>query len=204
MIISTPSGNEVDLKWAGRVGQWMIQLPNRNNAYLVNDAGLDWYFQQFGLPQKQDPHAKHRCALDFPWVCPFLKAGGYAPCLSRKKRDNQHLVEISHTDYEIHPRKRPKKAQDGQLLMFETEHYFLNIKTGKERICEPNDPRPYSGGTVVCKHYGVASMEWLKRNQGWSALKWRILPLDDDMQWINQQQIKYSGKYKSCVFDIWD
>ena len=205
MIVSTPTGEELTLKWAGRVGEWEINLPNSNQTIGANDAALNWYFQTVANPHKKiDPHAKHRCILDYPWVCPFLKAGGYAPCISRRKRDKKHLVEISFTDYEPHPRSRPKQAQNGQLMMFEAEHYFLNTKNGKERICEKNDTRPYSGGAVVCKHYGVASMEWLKRKQGWSAIKWRILPLDDDTQWINDQQVKYSGKYQSCIFDMWD
>lgn len=204
MIISTPSGQTIVLKWAGRVGQWEITMPNRNRPTGANDAAILWYFEKIIMPEKPDPHAKHRCIRDYPWVCPYLKAGGHAPCISRGKRDNVHLVEISLTNYERYSRNRPKKDADGQLLMFETEHYFLNLKTGQKQICEPNDPRPYQTADLVCKELGVASMEWLKRKQGWTALQWRILPIKKDMQWLNDQQIKYSGKYKSCIFDMWD
>jgi hypothetical protein len=70
-----------------------------------------------------------------------------------------------------------------------------------------NRPRPYALADVVCKDFGVATMEWLKRHCDFEGLKWRILPLTEraeDLAWINAQQLRYSGKFSACVFDIFD
>ena len=86
MIISMPDGKEVKLKWAGQVGQWEIALPGRESLWQrVNDAGLDWYFQM--SQQKSDPHHATRCVRDYPWQCPYLKNGGHAPCIGKRKSD---------------------------------------------------------------------------------------------------------------------
>lgn len=212
MIITLPDGKELSLKWAGRVGEFEIKLPNRNNPTLVNDAGLLYYFETFASPfRKADPHAKHRCVRDYPWVCPYMQQGGHAPCVSKKASDKKHLATTEVTNWERKQGFRPDDAPKldkkkwnvvgTQLTLFEAG-YWEHVETGEQRWT--NEPRPYAVTDLVCKEFAVASMEYQKRHWGWDGLKWRIQPVKEDLAWINDQQVKYSGRFSACVFDVWD
>ena len=197
MIISMPDGKEVKLKWAGQVGQWEIALPKRESLWQrVNDAGLDWYFQM--SQQKSDPHHATRSVRDYPWQSPDRKNGGHAPCIGKRKSDNKELATIAVTRWE---RRQGFMKEGKQWTLFHTG-YWHNVKTGEARYT--NEARPYATTDTVCKQFAVASMEYQQRKFAWSGLKWRILPVDEDMAWVNQQQIDHSGRYASCVFDLWD
>lgn len=199
MRLFLPDGKELGLNWAGRVGEWELLMDKRSKPSLVNDSGLLWYFENFANPfKRQDPLAQWRCVKDYPWICPFLKAGTHAPCISRFRRDQKLLAKIEMTDWERRQGFRPEALQ---LTLF-YEGYWYNVRNGEQRWT--NEARPYSPADLVCKHFAVASMEYLKRQMNYSPLKWRILPLDDDLHWVNDQQIRYSGRFSACVFDIWD
>ncbi len=199
MILITPDGKQITLKWAGRVGEWELTMPNRNNPTLVNDAGINFYFATFGNPSRTiDVNAKHRCVKDYGWVCPYMKQGGHTPCITNKGADRKHLASIEATDWE---RRQGYKPEGNQLTLFK-EGYWHNVKTGEQRWT--NDPRPYSITDVVCKEFAVATMEYQQRQLGWNGLKWRIQPLKPDLTWVNSQQAKHKGRYTACVFDTLD
>lgn len=143
---------------------------------------------------KRDPHAKYRCVRDYPWQCPYLKKGGHCPCIRPKASDKKHLATVEYTNYE---RVKHPTQSNGQMQLFPA---WQSTTTGE--IVEGAE-RPYQHADLVCKEFAVATMEWLKRN-GWSALKWRVLPFDEDMWWVSQQQVKFSGRYSACVFDVWE
>ena len=190
--------NILEIKPDG-VDNWLVSTQRSSSPARVNDAGLTFFIQRHTAPQ--DPHAKFRCVRDYPWQCPYMKNdGGYCPCTGKSANDREHLASLELTNYER------RQEPIGQMSLFEPTKthrgYWYNAKSG-ERV-EGDGERPYSIVDVVCKPFAVASMEYLKRRLGFEALKWRILPMDDDMRWVNDQQVKHSGRFSACVFDIWD
>jgi hypothetical protein len=217
MLIVLPDGRELGLEpdlgsqnaneptpnlSASKQDSWFIKLPRANRLTKANSAALDYYFGRHLDPhQKIDPHKAHRCVRDYPWVCPYMAAGGSAPCISKQARHRHELVSLELTNWE---RREGFQVEGSQLTLF-YKGYWHNVNTGKEYW--DNRPRPYNLVDVVCKPFGVASMEWLIRQCDFEALKWRILPLTEtqaDIDWINAQQVKHSGKFSACVFDIFD
>lgn len=199
MIITMPNNKTVSLKWAGRVGEWELTLPNRNNATLLNDSGLLFWFQTFANPHKKhDPHARHRCVRGYPWICPYMQRGEHTPCVNPRASDKRHLVTIESTNWE---RKQGFRPEGAQLSLF-YQGYWQNVKTGEQRWT--NEPRPYALMDVVCKEFGVASMIYQQRQWGWEGLKWRIVPVKSDPEWVAKQQNEHRGRFSACVFDVWD
>jgi hypothetical protein len=209
MIIVLPDKNEIEIraeksdsaKHGLQQEAWLVRFPNEHRFIKVNGAGLSYYFEKLINPfHKKDPYVKHRCIKDYPWVCPFLQAGTHVPCISRKASDKRLLASIELTNWE----GKEGFQREGQQLTLFHKGYWKQKNTGEERWT--NEPRPYILADIVCKDMAVASMEWLKR-QCFDALKWRILPLTEtasDMDWINRQQVKYSGRFSACVFDVYD
>lgn len=199
MIIICPDGYEFELTWAGRVDTWHMRLHKvLNKPTVCNGSAIQMIAQMHAqVPEKRISRHKQnpRCARDYPWQCPY---GSAYPCISKRKSDNKELATIELSNWE---RKKGFKPDGNQLTLFR-QGYWENVKTGEQRWT--NEPRPFTSGDVVCKQFAVASMEWLKRKQDWKALSWRILPVDEDMNWVNNQQIMHSGKYEQCIFDIWD
>ncbi len=66
--------------------------------------------------------------------------------------------------------------------------------------------RPFRPALTVCKQMAVATMEWLKRDQGWEPLYWKILPLDRSAQaganWSEEMAVKHAERYPPCTFHL--
>jgi len=66
--------------------------------------------------------------------------------------------------------------------------------------------RPFRPALTVCKQMAVATVEWLKRDQGWMPLAWKIRPMDEGRKageaWAEEMAIKHAERYPPCTFHL--
>jgi hypothetical protein len=175
----------------------------RSPVNRCNGAGLIAAFQL--VRQTAERTAKEherelkRCRWDLPWQCPHYP---HMPCRKpRATRNRRNLAVISTSYYE-------RVLQPvGQMSLFEphvTHRQVWKHCTTGEIIDTPL--RPFRPALTVCKQMSVATMEWLKRDQGWSPLAWKIRPLDrslkDGEAWADEMAAKHAERYPPCTFHL--
>ncbi len=197
----TPDGRRFafDLNPDGDI--WFLNPEGSSRVNRCNDAGLIAAFelvkQTAERTAQERERERRRCRWDFPWQCPHYP---HCPCrkphMARNRRD---LAVISTSYYEsvLQP--------VGQMSLFESHvthrRAWKHCATG-EIVEAPL--RPFRPAMTVCKQMAVATMEWLKRNQGWHPLAWKIRPLDEGRMtgeaWVEEMAARYAERYGPCTF----
>jgi len=182
---------------------WRLNPVGRNPVNRCNEAGLIAAFQL--VRQTSERTAKERerelkrCRWDLPWQCPHYP---HMPCRKpRATQNSRNLAVISTSYYE-------RVLQPvGQMSLFEpsvTHHQVWKHCASGEIVDTPL--RPFRPALTVCKQMAVATVEWLKRDQGWKPLAWKIRPLDEGRQageaWAEEMAAKHAERYPPCTFHL--
>jgi hypothetical protein len=184
-----------DLWWFNPVGH--SQTRRCNEAGLI--AALQIVRQTAERTAQERERERRRCRLDFPWQCPY-----YPHCPCRKPhvaRNRCDLAVISTSYYEA------VLQPVGQMSLFAphiTHRQVWQHCSTREIIEAPL--RPFRPALTVCKQMAVATMEWLKRDQGWAPLYWKILPLDRSVKsgsaWSEDMATRHAERYPPCTFHL--
>jgi len=199
----TPDGRRFEFELLPDGDMWFLNPVGSSRIRRCNDAGLVAAFelvkQTAEHTAKERERERRRCRYDFPWQCPH-----YPDCPCRKPHATQNrrnLAVISTSYYEsvLQP--------VGQMSLFEpriTHRSVWKHGTTGEVIDIPL--RPFNPALTVCKQMAVATVEWLKRDQGWKPLAWKIRPLDAGRKageaWAEEMAIKHAERYPSCTFHL--
>ncbi|MEB2286606.1 MAG: hypothetical protein OZ934_00680 [Anaerolineae bacterium] len=197
----TPDGRRFEFELLPDGDMWYLNPVGSSRTRRCNDAGLIAAFelvkQTAERTAKERERERRRCRFDFPWQCPH-----YPDCPCRKPhatRNRRNLAVISTSYYE-------RVLQPvGQMSLFEphvTHRQMWRHITSNELVDAPL--RPFRPGPIVCKQMAVATMEWLKRKQGWSPLAWKIRPMDEGRgeEWAEQMAVRYAERYGPCTFHL--
>lgn len=170
----------------------MIQIaPNiRTNA-----AGLAWLEKH--RQQPKDPNAAIRCDR-YNWVCPFMQRGKHPPCQYKGNGGlRKHKRNLAFIGYEI---GIPHSEPIGQMSLFEPQKTHETIwrhwKNG-----EAVEPYSVAHVDIVCKPMALAALAVQRKFQRRGDKKpqnWKVLPLDDDLQWSEEQAQR--SNLKPCWF----
>jgi len=199
----TPDGRRFEFELLPDGDMWFLNPVGSSRIRRCNDAGLVAAFelvkQTAEHTAKERERERRRCRYDFPWQCPH-----YPDCPCRKPHATQNrrnLAVISTSYYEsvLQP--------VGQMSLFEpriTHRSVWKHGTTGEVIDIPL--RPFNPALTVCKQMAVATVEWLKRDQGWKPLAWKIRPLDAGRKageaWAVEMAIKHADRYPPCTFHL--
>ncbi|HML21843.1 MAG TPA: hypothetical protein PKD09_09355 [Aggregatilinea sp.] len=193
---------ELTIEPGGRYG-FLVSFED-GKKHDVNEATLVFLLERIKEKQEHyDPHFRQRCIKDFPWICPlypYRPCGLWGPNKARQRRD---LVDVQVSVY------RDELQPVGQMSLFQPhvthKRVYRNPYTN-EVVESPT--RPFSTQATVCKEMGVAAMEFLKHHPEHFGMKpfleadrWRLTPVKPDAKWREEQQERYAGKIKTCVFE---
>ncbi|NLF76675.1 MAG: hypothetical protein GX573_13340 [Chloroflexi bacterium] len=199
----TPDGRRFEFVLLPDGEMWCLNPVGRCPVNRCNDAGLIAAFelvkQTAERTANERERERRRCRYDFPWQCPH-----YPNCPCRKPhatRNRRKLAVISTSYYE-------RVLQPvGQMSLFEprlTHRQVWKHCASGEIVDAPL--RPFSPALTVCKEMAVATMEWLKRTQGWKPLAWKIRPLDEGRKagetWAEEMAVKHAERYPPCTFHL--
>ncbi|HMN12861.1 MAG: hypothetical protein GX573_01855 [Chloroflexi bacterium] len=198
----TPDGRRFEFDLVPDGEMWRLNPVGRSPVNRCNEAGLTAAFQlarqSAERTAKERERELKRCRWDLPWQCPHYP---HMPC--RKPRTTQNrrnlaVISTSHYESVLQP--------VGQMSLFEpgvTHRRVWKHCASGEVIDAPL--RPFSPALTVCKQMAVATMEWLKRDQGWRPLAWKIRPMDQTKAgeaWADEMAGRYEGKYQPCMFHL--
>jgi len=182
-----------DLWWFNPVGY--SQTRRCNEAGLI--AALQIVRQTAELTAQERERERRRCFWDFPWLCPHYP---HCPCRKPYAARNRRDLAVISTSYYA-----SVLQPVGQMSLFAphiTHRQVWQHCSTDEMIEAPL--RPFRPAMTVCKQMAVATMEWLKRNQGWQPLAWKIRPLDEGRKtgedWAEELAARYDGRYAPCMF----
>jgi hypothetical protein len=192
----TPDGRRFDFDLIPDGDMWRLNPVDRSPVNRCNDAGLIAAFQlarqSAERTAKERERELRRCRWDLPWQCPHYP---HMPCRKpRATRNRRKLAVISTSYYE-------RVLQPvGQMSLFEPHVTHRQVW----KHCATDDIvdaplRPFRPALTVCKQMAVATMEWLKRDQGWRPLAWQIRPLDRSRKrgeaWAEAMATKHADRY---------
>jgi hypothetical protein len=190
---------EVSLTLEEATGLWVLTT-GKGSPVHSNAAGLVTAFEMLRNRAETSPEQaareRKRCALGMPWQCPHPDF----PCLRVRYRKNwKHLARIGLSDYQS------RFVPVGQMSLFEPNvthrRVWKHVSTGAIR---EQPEQPISQVMVVCKQMAVATVEWLKRQQGWDPVVWKIRPLDAHhkcgRQWTEMMATRYPDRLPACTF----
>ena len=196
----TPDGRRFEFDLVPDGEMWRLNPVGRSPVNRCNEAGLIAAFQLVRQTADRTANERERelkrCRWDLPWQCPHYP---HMPCRKPHATQNRRNLAVISTSY------YERVLQPvGQMSLFEpnvTHRQIWKHCTTNEIVDVPL--RPFNPALTVCKQMAVATMEWLKRDQGWSPLAWKIRPLDETKAgeaWADEMAARYEGKYQPCMF----
>jgi hypothetical protein len=199
----TPDGRRFEFDLIPDDEMWCLNPVGRSPANRCNEAGLIAAFQlarqTAERTAKERERELKRCRWDLPWQCPHYP---HMPCRKPRTTQNRRNLAVISTSY-----YESVLQPVGQMSLFEpgvTHRRVWKHCASGEVIDAPL--RPFSPALTVCKQMAVATMEWLKRDQGWTPLYWKILPLDRSAQaggaWSEEMATKHAERYPPCTFHL--
>lgn len=198
----TPDGRRFEFDLVSDGELWRLNPVGRSPVNRCNEAGLIAAFQLVRQTADRTANERERelkrCRWDLPWQCPHYP---HMPCRKPHATQNRRNLAVISTSY------YERVLQPvGQMSLFEPNVTHRRVW----KHCTTNEIadvplRLFNPALTVCKQMAVATMEWLKRDQGWSPLAWKIRPLDEGKTgeaWADEMATRYEGKYQPCMFHL--
>jgi hypothetical protein len=169
----------------------------------VSDASLTWFIQnKHNYAQKTAKIIRreaYQCQVDsrFTFPCPHREGPFMPPCKHLNRAEPRRMcasVKFSNFESALEP--------VGQMSLFKQNVTHKRVWTNPSGHRVEQALKPFWGTVTVCKERAIAAMELLKRyGDHPNVNEWEIRPIKDDPEWIAQQQERYAGRFRNCVFD---